>query len=405
MRIEFKRADLYEEVWSTPMTQLGKRYGLSDNGIRKICKAMNIPLPKTGHWAKVAAGKGVSKTPLPAECDRDTYICHPVEVEASQEAAGDKSWMQGMVDFDRQPENAIAVDKKPGRWHPVVVPFRKRLSEAAAKAEQDRKVAERFAEREKAGKARGWQAPAGVHHWRNFAYYGQILCQTHHSMPLRVSPLAYERALVILNALLREAEIRGFTADYSKGRGRFVLLGHGSEVSIRISEKLLEEPMPKGKGENTSSWPSRSLAPTGKLRLYVGQSGYSEAEISDQEDAPLEARLGEAFTKVYRAVVRVREHDRKWRAWNRAREEEAQRHAEQARLRQEEERRREMERERVAQLIKEASDWQMANLIRRYVVHATANADGVFSSNRTEEWKEWALHVAASLDSTGAENF
>ena len=101
MEIRFDRVMPHEGAWSVPLTQLGKKYGLSDNGIRKICKAMNIPLPRAGHWAKVAAGEEVNKTPLPAECDRDKYICHPVEVEASQEAAEDKKWMQGMVELDR----------------------------------------------------------------------------------------------------------------------------------------------------------------------------------------------------------------------------------------------------------------------------------------------------------------
>lgn len=50
----FERISLYEEVWTTPLTKLGKKYGLSDNGLRKVCKALSIPLPKAGHWAKVA---------------------------------------------------------------------------------------------------------------------------------------------------------------------------------------------------------------------------------------------------------------------------------------------------------------------------------------------------------------
>ena len=54
MEIIFERTRLYEEVWSEPLTKLGKKYGLSDNGLRKVCKALNIPLPRAGHWAKVA---------------------------------------------------------------------------------------------------------------------------------------------------------------------------------------------------------------------------------------------------------------------------------------------------------------------------------------------------------------
>jgi len=60
------RMKLYEEVWSEPVTTVAERYGVSDNGLRKRCKALNIPLPPVGYWAKVRAGKPVAdRPPLP----------------------------------------------------------------------------------------------------------------------------------------------------------------------------------------------------------------------------------------------------------------------------------------------------------------------------------------------------
>jgi len=57
--IKMTRKELYDIVWSTPMTKLAKQYSISDNGLRKICKKMDIPLPKAGHWEKLKAGKKV----------------------------------------------------------------------------------------------------------------------------------------------------------------------------------------------------------------------------------------------------------------------------------------------------------------------------------------------------------
>ena len=37
--------ELYDLVWSEPMTTVCKRFGISDNGLRKHCKSMNIPTP------------------------------------------------------------------------------------------------------------------------------------------------------------------------------------------------------------------------------------------------------------------------------------------------------------------------------------------------------------------------
>jgi hypothetical protein len=64
--IKQMRLKLYEEVWTEPMTTVAVKYGISDNGLRKRCKALNIPLPPAGYWAKVKAGKPVpDRVPLP----------------------------------------------------------------------------------------------------------------------------------------------------------------------------------------------------------------------------------------------------------------------------------------------------------------------------------------------------
>ncbi len=57
------RSQLYEDVWKEPMIALTAKYNLSDNGIRKRCKSLKIPIPPFGYWAKVKAGKAVSERP------------------------------------------------------------------------------------------------------------------------------------------------------------------------------------------------------------------------------------------------------------------------------------------------------------------------------------------------------
>jgi hypothetical protein len=43
-----RREELCEEVWSMPLTQLCAKYGLSDSGLRKVCKRLNVPVPEGG---------------------------------------------------------------------------------------------------------------------------------------------------------------------------------------------------------------------------------------------------------------------------------------------------------------------------------------------------------------------
>jgi hypothetical protein len=61
----FTRHQLYELVWAGPISTLAKSLGVSDVGLAKVCRRSDIPLPPRGHWAKLNAGKGVTKTPLP----------------------------------------------------------------------------------------------------------------------------------------------------------------------------------------------------------------------------------------------------------------------------------------------------------------------------------------------------
>jgi hypothetical protein len=47
------REDLYVAVWSQSVLTLAKGMGISDVGLAKICKALNVPRPPRGYWAKI----------------------------------------------------------------------------------------------------------------------------------------------------------------------------------------------------------------------------------------------------------------------------------------------------------------------------------------------------------------
>lgn len=62
---QVKRSDLYNEVWTTSMLQLSKKYSISDRGLAKLCERHNIPTPDRGYWAKKSNGKNPRKRKLP----------------------------------------------------------------------------------------------------------------------------------------------------------------------------------------------------------------------------------------------------------------------------------------------------------------------------------------------------
>jgi hypothetical protein len=59
------REELYELVWSEPLLTLSRKFGLSDNGLRKRCKAMNVPTPKRGYWQRGRRTGRSGRPPLP----------------------------------------------------------------------------------------------------------------------------------------------------------------------------------------------------------------------------------------------------------------------------------------------------------------------------------------------------
>lgn len=68
------REELYRLVWEVPISRLAELYGLSDNGLAKICRRLNVPYPPRGWWAKKAAGHQVKPIPLPKSKEAMTVV-------------------------------------------------------------------------------------------------------------------------------------------------------------------------------------------------------------------------------------------------------------------------------------------------------------------------------------------
>lgn len=63
--MKITRSELYNLVWTEPVTKVSQRFGLSDVGLKKICDRFNIPTPGLGYWTLIQHGHKAYKTPLP----------------------------------------------------------------------------------------------------------------------------------------------------------------------------------------------------------------------------------------------------------------------------------------------------------------------------------------------------
>ena len=79
--IRLDRKELYELVWSAPMSTLADQYAISDVGLAKICRSLNVPHPGRGYWTKLRYGKPIRRPPLP---DRSTGTRAHVVIRKSQ---------------------------------------------------------------------------------------------------------------------------------------------------------------------------------------------------------------------------------------------------------------------------------------------------------------------------------
>jgi AcrR family transcriptional regulator len=63
--IALSRHELYQRVWSDPLSVVAKQLGVSANGVAKICNRLLVPYPSRGYWAKANVGKAPARPPLP----------------------------------------------------------------------------------------------------------------------------------------------------------------------------------------------------------------------------------------------------------------------------------------------------------------------------------------------------
>lgn len=86
MARRFTRQAFHELVWTRPMVQLAKEFAISDVALHKICRKHAIPTPPVGWWAKQAAGKSVTRTPLPPVEDEAEIVIASADLTSTDAA-------------------------------------------------------------------------------------------------------------------------------------------------------------------------------------------------------------------------------------------------------------------------------------------------------------------------------
>jgi len=372
---KYERETLYREVWEKPVTEVAKRYGVSDVAIHKICKALNVPVPPRGYWAKVKANKPVKKIPLPEGKGRikvlgvrtDTELTPKIEKEALAFLTEEERNM--IFEISRQIQLPGEQEIMP---HEITA-YKKRVNEWNKSDRRD---------------------PYSQRSPKNYEY-----CGREDKRPFLAGVISREalpRAYRILGALYHVITPLGCSVTDDL---EFVMRDETVELEIyerqsKENHKLtIQEERELRKYEQESKIHSYAYKPTirkydyvfnGNLTLNVS-GGKSFKDTATQK---LEDRLGEIMIDMYEAseVKRIQREER---------EEAARKAEEERRLKEERQELYNAEIDKTLALVNCANDFDIACKIRAYVA-AVQNRKNL--SEEEIAWIEWAKKKADWFD-------
>jgi len=346
-KITFTRQEFYSLIWSTPLSQLARKYAISDNGLRKMCRKYQLPIPQNGYWQKLKFNKPVRAAKLPP---------FPMEKNAIELHLRDEG---SPLNLDGSPETLLVRSIKSDPNAPLTVP--EELVKPHLLVRETRKH---------------W-AEAKKKHKNDYTFKNPFPC-----LSISVAKGSRPRALRFFDTLIKLVEYRGHTVIV-RGEATYAVIG---EIELKLSLREASNRVQK----NEYPWPTTELVPNGKLILKTGQYLW-EKEWRDNKTL-LETMLAKIMAKLETDA----EKEVQWKEASRLasikREEEEQ-------VRRQQEALRRAEQEKVAALLRQAELYEKAQQIRRFIAAAQekAIAEGAIAEE-FEDWMLWANQKADGFD-------
>lgn len=349
-KITLTREELYELVWSKPVIHIAKEYGFSDNGIRKICKKHDIPLPKSGYWSKLKFNKKVDKIKLPKQND---------SLQISLEKTNN------LLYTGAHPLSELALRKKEieeTKGLSLTVPSR--LSNAHKYTLATKTYQEKLFLR---NKTRNWN----------------IELNSRDVLSINVSEKLLGRALRFMDTLVKVLEKRGYQV---KANNKTEVVIKEQTYSLRLTEKNR-----RVKRETNHSWDSYDFEPTGNMCLKIDRS-YPIKEWSDSKSKFLEERLVDILAWLELRAKRDEQEAIEWAIRHKQYEEQRKREEELQKLK-------DKELAMFESLFHTATRWHKSQYLRNYIKEFEQYA---IKSNTLdldkEKWIKWAKEKADWFD-------
>lgn len=348
-KVEVTRQELYNLVWSKPMSKLALEYNLSDNGLRKICKKFDIPLPQLGHWQKIQFNKKVKIIPLPK---------------------------------DFKGEDSITLNKGETKVNDGITNFSKLLKEITDDTALSFKVPDKLSNPDKLiSEAKENLANKSK---EKYGTYRGITTTSNDIINISVAPKNCNRALRIMDKIIKLLKQRGHNVIVKYDTTYVVI--REEEIKIRLRERLKRITIPDAK----YSWSSTDYIPTGILTFKVDE--YPEKEFYDNNKQTLEEQIPKILTKLELVSDKIRRD-------NEEREIRHQEYKKQKEIEEAIKKRHANEIENFKKLLEDSERWKKATDLRNFIKELESNA--IKENKLLEElsnWIKWANDKADWYD-------
>lgn len=334
---EITRKELYDLVWENPMSKLAKKYNLSDNGLRKVCKRLDIPLPKNGYWKKIQYNKKVYKEKLPINNTVETSITLKFRDNSETIINGNENELNQLTkEIKNELKETVIFPEKLTKPLQLIID-----------AKNDLKTKE----------------PAHYHHIKG------LLNTSPGILKIKVAPQNVKRALLFMDIFIKAIQKRGHNVSIIEGTKVVI---NDIQLNISLRERL-KRTVIKGR-----YWDNSELNPSNILTLRLDT--YPSVEWADSNTTKLEDKIPNIIAKLELQAVKEKKDaiDREIRHLEYER---------QRKIKEDFKLRKEHEIVKTKKLFSDAEKFDKAIIYRNFI--ATTEQKAIQENNLTEELKEW----------------
>lgn len=335
------REELYNLVWENPLSKLAKKYNLSDNGLRKVCKKLDIPLPKNGYWQKIQFNKKVIKENLPLNNTVEASITLKFRKNSETVINGEVNELNQLTkELKNTLKDTIIFPEKLTKPNQLIIDAKNDL--------KDKK-------------------PSLYHNMNGLVNTSPGI------IDIAVTPHNIKRALLFMDIFIKAIQNRGHKIIIKDGT-RVII--NNIELRIDLREKL------KRKIIKGTHWDSTVLEPSNILSLRLDI--YPIKEWTDTDSSKIEDKIPSIIAKLELQAIQEKQQAIEREIWNREYERKR-------KIEEDFEAKRNFELKEFKGLFQKANRWHQAEILRKYIFEVEKKAKE--NNSLTEEvikWLEWA---------------